>query len=204
MILFGIDPGVTRTGVVRPPGYGSKKGAFATFHSSAEFIDSPDYDRAASLGALVATWISTEVADIGEDPDIRIVIEKPIYNGNPKNFSLQWRVFQSILLGIAAAIEDFAVLEVNPKTVKEVATGNGGASKAHMIKASMFKDLDLGRVDKEALADAEGIAKCGTVVPVVGELYRINDEIKADILLSGDIYRLNPNEDTNNEIDDIH
>ena len=202
MLVFGIDPGVTRTGVVLMKDDRSPPIAFATFHSAHKLRHKPAYHRANGLGYLISDWIMDRIAEYGtgeEDEDVRISIEHPIYNRNPDNYFLQSRVFQSILAWLGSDFPNFSVLEVNPKTVKLVATGNGGASKEEMVASSHFKLLgsDMHQMDREALADAEGIARCSFVMPPVGDLYRINEkDVIAETVLSGVIDRTGTHQDS--------
>jgi len=172
---------VATTDTTKPPA------AFATFHSAYKHKNKPAYERVNGLGFIIADWIEGIIAANIKEQDVRLVIEKPIYNANPENFALQWRLFQSILAWVCSDMPNISILEVNPKTVKLIGAGKGNATKEDMVAASFFAGEDTMNVtDREALADAEAIAKCAKIMPPPGELYRGNNaNIAADHALTG-------------------
>ena len=128
------------------------------------------------MGGQIAVWLRENVEVTS---DLRLAIEVPIFNRNVANFQLQMRLFQSIVEWVTCLFPDFSILEVNPKTVKRVFTGSGKADKEAMVANSWFAEADIQLVDKEALADAQAIAQCATLLPPVGELYRMHDKVDA-------------------------
>jgi len=156
-IVFGLDPGVTRFGVVAIDDYKAPPIAWATFHSNSAYSGAETYHRVVSLTEQVTAWIRSQTAGYRH---MVVVIEKPIYNRNPVSFEIQWRLFQQVLTILRHVAGPDWFLEVSPGTAKRCATGNGSATKLDMVLASHFDGPDWGKENQEALADAEGIANC--------------------------------------------
>jgi hypothetical protein len=169
MIKIGLDVGVTRTGVVMDT---DSDLHYATFHSDSafDFSQYPTASRVADLAVEIVNWI-IERDELADDNVFIICMERPIYNKSPKNFEIQWRLFQE-LQGALVPWAEATYIEVNPKTVKSVAK-RGGATKDEMIDSSPFRDFDRGTSRNseqykniEALADAYHIMRCiGKPVP---------------------------------------
>lgn len=161
MLYIGIDPGLKRTGVVTADGDTGKVVNFATFSSNSKrYSRDPTHNRVSSLACEIGDHMADYPGCAGDE--MCVVIERPVYNKNATSFEKQWRLFQAILERLALLFPTAMCLEVANGTAKKVLTGHGGASKLDMICASSFDGPGWGEYDdQEALADAEGIARCG-------------------------------------------
>jgi len=156
----GIDAGFTRTGLALfSPLFALI--AWSTFEMPATTHDSVRASNLAhTITIQIADWVDKYKID-----SIRVGLETPIYNYNPKTHAKQWRLVQQIehnLRGLAPIVE---LVEVSPTTSKRILTGNGGATKADMIFFSPFKDVNMNSECKEALADSTGHAKAALELP---------------------------------------
>jgi Holliday junction resolvasome RuvABC endonuclease subunit len=161
-VVFGIDPGVTRTGVVATAV--GKDGTFltvaaATFHSDPSLLPGlsgrPTHQRVTDLAEEISDWCHRVLE---EHPSTRVVvsIERPVYTHNAQAFEKQWRLFHAIVhLSVLFA---HTICEVHNGTAKVAATGSGKATKDQMVRASSFNQEDFpDKADLEAVADAEAI-----------------------------------------------
>jgi Holliday junction resolvasome RuvABC endonuclease subunit len=171
MRVVGIDPGLTRTGVVVMDGPDTPY-AYATF--AADSPEYSDYQRARCLMIKIRRWL-WHAMDYSV-PDA-VAIEKPILGRNVRNFEKQMRLFTE-LVSMAHDYFSSAVAEVNPMRVKKVA---GGSSKLDIICASPFdgpgiwvgddwvgtekQAIKEEAANQEAVADAWAIAKCAYEKP---------------------------------------
>jgi len=173
--VVGIDPGVTRTGVVIMD-ENKEVLAGATFHSSG-----PKYTkfckgcRVIDLSTDIDEWVGSWFWDnLTDEPTVRLAIETPVMGRNVEGFALQWRLVQALIntLGWDTCIE------VHNTKAKIAATGNGSAKKAQMVEASPWAYGDFSEDDVEALADAYAI---GLVAyqPVGENTYGIGDRALA-------------------------
>lgn len=178
-LVIGIDPGVTRLGlhaeVNRTPV------ANATYASDADkdYNVFPNANRVWSLAQDVVVWVDEKQGEA--DGLLVIAIETPIFNGrNPKAFELQWRLFQEIVHALTTSFK-CTIIEVNNKTAKKCATGDGNADKMDVICASPYdgpgpwnakgtKAKADYNANQEAIADAWAIAQC-CYGPKVGVRY---------------------------------
>ena len=186
MIVIGIDPGTTRTGVVvmqdRDDPY-----AYSTF--AAEDTAFSDNDRSRCIALQVNVWVWDRLEELHQDcgecylpvDEIVVAIEKPVMGRSVKNFEKQMRTFQELVSSLQL-ISYYPIMEVNPKSAK-AAAGGGNFAKLDIISASPFDGpgdwlptswgVDRGKVvtkleydsNQEAVADAWAIAACAYKKP---------------------------------------
>lgn len=185
----GIDPGLTRTGVVilREDGMLCDYATFAADDST--YKSQP---RARDLASKILDFIDNDAKALsGTGVEVTVCIERPILGKNAKNFEKQIRLFSTIINNMIDVYTD-DVIEVDPQTVKKVGAGSGAAPKALIIANSPFdknmpddtlcgtdwntpkQKAEEAQKNREALADAWAIAKCGLQSPPVGTRYGIH------------------------------
>ena len=178
---IGCDPGFKETGIVlmRHGDDGERHvQAWATLSCMSK---GSHYKRTEALGLAVITQIETWCRRYRIDT-LDFSIETPIYTGNPKTFSLQWRLIQEIEGMVASQVLTMRQLwltEVGPTTAKAMATGNGKATKDMMVEAApeeMFKE-EMTPHTAETIADAwaHSLSTWGAG----GKRIRINDKLPA-------------------------
>ena len=169
-LVFGVDPGMTRTGVVASR-FILEEGtmeilASATFHSDPSLLEEvtsrPTHQRVQDLSEEIYAWCSKIRKEYSRADDpfvaVRVAIERPIYNKNALAFEKQWRLFQALLHHLTLMCD--GVSEVSNGSAKVAMTGGGKASKDEMVaKASFPLDPFTTAADREAVADAEGIMR---------------------------------------------
>ena len=144
-MFAGIDPGLTRTGVVIKDEQG-KIVDYATFSAPPA---GNSVTRVTALAAHVVAFLYCHGVSVAG-------LETAVYNRNPKTFALQsWLI--GALMGSLAEY-DMGVVLVGPTQAKAAHTGDGKASKLDMILAGSFDGPGYGdAADQEALADAEAM-----------------------------------------------
>lgn len=161
---FGIDPGLTKTGMTAfPDADTSDILAWATF--SCTGTKNPDLARVLSLASAVIDNMLRWIVEF-KILDLDIGIELPILGRgrnrtvNPQAYAKQYRLVQEIESGIyyrvAPEVRECWVTEIYPATAKNLACNYGDATKAEIIEASPFiidEPLDV----LEAIADAWAI-----------------------------------------------
>lgn len=181
-LVIGLDPGVTRFGMHAE--YGQVPVMNATFASDKPYRDQCVFARTHGLSAAVMMHLYDFIycMALHEKADIIFAVETPIFNGrNPKAFEIQWRLYQDVVSSIYHLPESDWIVEVNNKTAKMVATGNGSADKMDIICASPYDgpgewnaEGTKAKADyndnQEAVADAWAIAQCA-YRPDVGTWY---------------------------------
>ena len=168
---IGVDPGFGKTGLVlcRDDDVNAPV-AWATFTCP---TGETDLNRACTLGGEVVNQVTTWIEE-HEIKHLDISIEMPIMRRGSRRgadpvttFMKQMRLIQEIESGVVylvgSLVKDSWITEVNNKTSKVLAAGNGSASKPMMVRASPFRDMKANVATKEALADAwaHGLATWG-------------------------------------------
>lgn len=164
---FGIDPGLTKTGMVAYPDADDRAIlAWATFACTG--TKNPDLARVLSLASCVVNEMLRWIESL-EVQDLDIGIELPFLAKNPQGFAKQMRLVQEIESGIyyriAPEVRECWVTEVYPKTSKLMACNYGAATKAEIIQASPFEGWRTMHEDwkldtAEAIADAWAHGLC--------------------------------------------
>lgn len=160
MYVIGIDPGVGMTGYRL--GIKSKPETVLDFLAiSCPPCKTHNLVRVKEFATTImaAIWESDNIRSIAAaKEELQWVIETPIYNSNPYNFELQWRLVHELETQIATLCKRLSVpwtlREVNNKTSKKLATGDGAAGKPAIVEASPFHKMIATVEVKEALADA--------------------------------------------------
>ena len=161
--IIGIDPGFGETGVVLYTDSGEDEILeWATFKCPPK--GQADAARAAALAENIINeilgWIEAyKIAHLD------ISLEVPVMGKNVRSLQKQMRVLQEIESGlfyrVAGEVKELWITEINPKQVKVLATNDGGAGKAAVIRASPFSTIkyamELQLTTLEALADAWAI-----------------------------------------------
>lgn len=162
MCVIGIDPGLTRTGVVvmddvrTPIGYATFA-ADEAHHSSAM--------RAWDLADRIFAWLEDLLYNYREIPPV-LAIEKPIMGRNVENYEKQMRLFQSIITVLGPFVDK--IMEYNPVVIKKAATGDGKASKLDIICASPLDGPgNWGSGDKEMTANQEAVCDAWAIAACV-------------------------------------
>lgn len=151
----GIDPGFTETGVVLCRENDRRDldvVESATYSCGTQ--DVPDICRVTALAGCVVDLLMDWTVRHGiESWDV--AIEHPVYKRNAKGFQRQIQLYESIMEGIlfqiAGQMDECFVTEVNPMTSKSLA---GCGRKEKPVEQSPFKELNVPKATKEALADA--------------------------------------------------
>ena len=150
--VIGVDPGVTRTGVVLMDGDKAVLDG-ATFHSSgSKYTKFCRGVRVMDLSDTIADWVANAMGGCEAD-SVRLAIESPVMGRNVAGFALQWRLFQALV----DKLEWDACIEVHNTRAKIAGTGNGDAKKPQMVEASPWSYGEFDEEDVEALADAYAI-----------------------------------------------
>ena len=159
-MLVGLDPGVTRTGVVVAGRRGLEAPAVleaATFASTGRvFGGRAAFERTVDLAEEICKWLGGAMERHSLLPG-KVAIERPIYNRNAASFELQWRLFQQIVATLIAYGIAHQISEVHNSSSKLALTGSGSADKKAMVAASPFEAFQFPDLeDREAVADAYG------------------------------------------------
>ena len=151
----GIDPGLVESGVVLA--HEEKLEVvvddWATYSCPPR---SPDISRVVSLASCIVALIVDWVDQHGIE-QLDIVVEMPVYTGNPKTFMRQMRLVEEIESGIfhmvAALLPVCWVTEVNPMASKALA-GCRGKEKPVLQSPFAKSPPDIAMHTRETLADA--------------------------------------------------
>jgi len=162
--IFGIDSGVTRTGVCQVLDTGDSLDimAAATFDSKGsdrdeagdKFSSRPAFERVQDLAYEICKWIGEKAGE-----EVAFAIERPVYNKNAKAFELQWRLFHEIVSTLQSVYSGVVISEVHNGTAKHSLTGDGSAGKDKMLAEGIFEVHQFpDQEDREAVTDAYAIA----------------------------------------------
>ena len=158
MIVIGVDPGLTLTGVVITGAQGSVP---RTVLSSLGSQNSTTM-RLALLARAVIEYCGSVIRT---DVSAVMAIEQPCYSCNAKSL-----ILQSKLAGIIEAEaywRGWCPVHVAPSQAKKALAGNGNATKEEMVACAKLALGDIGgsKAKQEAIADAYGVALAGAVHP---------------------------------------
>ena len=163
MIILGVDPSKTATGLV----VCSIRGDSIRVMASMTCKNHKDETLAARISLIKA-----DATEMYRQWDCeRIAIERNVQgfyiaaDGEKKNKSPQSTIDQAILIGAVGFLGEHLPLLIPPATAKKALTGHGGASKTQMVKmarliATNWRPKETDRARK-AEADAIGVAIAG-------------------------------------------
>lgn len=121
MTVFGIDPSVTRLGMARPDG--------ATVSVVPRAGSKDPYRRLSQIIEAVAL-------ELRRFPEATLVVVEGYSLGSPGRLALVRLGEIGGAVRLLAWERDLHVVEVSPSSLKEVATGRGGASKDEVLDAA--------------------------------------------------------------------
>ena len=163
MIVIGVDPGLTLTGVVII-GLAGDMFTPRTAISSWDVSYGPTI-RLARLAQAIMNYSGHTIDIHAPGVAITMAIEQPCYSCNAKSL-----ILQSKLAGIIEAEaywRGWCPVHVAPSQAKKALAGNGNATKEEMVACAKLAlgDIEGSKAKQEAIADAYGVALAGAVNP---------------------------------------
>ncbi|MDX1708181.1 MAG: crossover junction endodeoxyribonuclease RuvC [Desulfobacterales bacterium] len=156
--IFGIDPGLSATGIGIVSGLGPKIVSYSLgcIHTTKAI---PLPDRLAKIFSKLFQLLKSEA------PDLMVIEDVYSLNRYPKSGIILGQVTGVIqLAGFQAGIP---TVEIPVREAKQILTGNGNASKAQLEKAVRHRLNHKTRIKPVHASDAAGLALIG--------LYRYHD-----------------------------